>query len=119
MDARFGEVVRVRSTPETEQAGLAGLVGRVCGETQPSFSGADVIGGTADDFALEVRFDESRESRWLALDLVEFLDPHTGSADRSQAAANERGRPKTEEWQEKDLPSSGWQRFLARLRGQQ
>ena len=117
MESRFGDLVRVASTPETEQAGLAGLVGRVRGETQPSVSGVVVIGGAADDFALQVQFDERGESHWLAFDLVEFVDlkqkPRSGSPD----SPKERLRPKTEEWQEKDLPSSRWQRFVARLRG--
>jgi len=105
------------STPETERAGIAGLVGRVRGETQPSASGVEVIGrvGVADDFALQVQLDGHSESHWLALDLIEFIDPR--SAAQSPASSQPRSRPKTEEWQEKDLPSSVWKRFLARLRG--
>lgn len=110
MARTFGDLVRIVSTPETERAGLAGRVGNVAGETQPSVSGVEVIGGTGDDFALDVRFEGSGRSHWLALDLVEFVDP-------GAAGSTERIRPRTEEWQEKDLPSSGWQRFLARLRG--
>ena len=105
------------STPETERAGIAGLVGRVRGETQPSESGVAVIGraGVVDDFALQVQLDGRSESHWLTLDLIEFIDPR--SAAPSPAPSKPRSRPKTEEWQEKDLPSSRWQRFLARLRG--
>ncbi len=114
MESRFGDLVRVATTPETERAGLAGLVGRVRGETQPSVSGVAVIGGGADDFALQVQFDERGESQWLAFDLVEFVDQQRSPSPDS---SKERVRPKTEEWQEKDLPSSRWQRFVARLRG--
>lgn len=117
MEPGFGDLVRIVSTPETERAGIAGRVGRVRGETQPSASGVAVIGrvGVADDFALQVQLDGRSESHWVTLDLVEFIDPR--SAAPSPASEKPRARPKTEEWQEKDLPSSAWQRFLARLRG--
>jgi hypothetical protein len=117
MEPGFGDLVRIVSTPETERAGIAGLLGRVRGETQPSASGVAVIGrvGVADDFALQVQLDGRSESHWVTLDLVEFIDPR--SAAQSPGSEEPRARPKTEEWQKKDLPSSGWQRFLARLRG--
>jgi hypothetical protein len=117
MEPGFGDLVRIASTPETERAGIAGLVGRVRGETQPSASGVDVIGraGVADDFALQVQIDGRSESHWLTLDLLDFIDPRFESG--SPGASQPRSRPKTEEWQEKDLPSSVWQRLLARLRG--
>jgi hypothetical protein len=117
MEPGFGDLVRIAATPETERAGIAGLVGRVRGETQPSASGVPVIGraGVADDFALQVQLDGRAESHWLTLDLLEFIDPR--SAAPSPGSPQPRPRPKTEEWQEKDLPSSVWQRFLARLRG--
>jgi hypothetical protein len=116
MEPGFGDLVRIAATPETERAGIAGLVGRVRGETQPSASGVPVIGreGVADDFALQVQLDGRSESHWLTLDLLEFIDPRSAG---SPASSPPRSRPKTEEWQEKDLPSSVWQRFLARLRG--
>jgi hypothetical protein len=119
VEPRFGDLVRIVSTPETERAGLAGLVGRVRSETQPSVSGVEVIGAVADDFALQVDFDDPKGSRWLTLELVEFVDPKQKQSQRSGSTTppQERVRPKTEEWQEKDLPSSRWQRFVARLRG--
>ena len=117
MEPGFGDLVRIVSTPETERAGIAGRVGRVRGETQPSASGVEVIGRgeVADDFALQVQLDGRSESHWVTLDLVEFIDPR--SAAPSPGSPEPRSRPKTEEWQEKDLPSSVWKRFLARLRG--
>ena len=68
-----------------------------------------MIGGAADDFALEVHFEERKESRWLPLDLVQFVD--------NGAGAKGRARKETGKWQERDLPRSLWRRFLARLRG--
>ena len=117
MEPGFGELVRIVTAPETERVGIAGLVGRVRGETQPSASGVNVIAraGVPDDFALQVPIDGRSESPWLTLDLLEFIDPRSESG--SPGAPKPRSRPKTEEWQEKDLPSSVWQRLLARLRG--
>lgn len=109
MPARLGDAVRIVSTPETERAGLAGLVGNVLGETKPSASGVPVIGGAADDFALEVRFEERKESRWFSLELVQFVN--------REAGAKGWVRKETGKWQERDLPRSLWRRFLARLRG--
>jgi hypothetical protein len=64
--------VRVRSTPETERLGLAGLVGEVMGETIPSSSGvAEVIGGAAADYAINAWFEERREQYWFHPDLLE------------------------------------------------
>jgi hypothetical protein len=107
--ARFGETVRIVSTPETERAGLAGLVGSAVGETQPSASGVSVIGGAADDFALEVHFEERKESHWFPLELVQFVDQEAGTKGWA--------RKETGKWKESDLPRSLWRRFLARLRG--
>lgn len=109
MPARVADTVRIVSTPETERASLARLVGEVRGETKPSVSGVTVVGGAADDFALEVYFEERKESHWLPLELVRFVGREHGEREGS--------RKETGKWQEKDLPRSPWQRFLARLRG--
>jgi len=115
--ARFGHLVRIVSTPATEQAGLAGLVGEVLGETNPSVSGVPVIGNPEDDFALNVHFQGREESRWFTVELVEFLDHRAGATLRLDGAPKESVRPETGKWREKDLPSTRWRRFLARLRG--
>ena len=109
MPARLGEAVRIVSTPETERAGLASLVGKVRGETRPSSSGVTVIGGAADDFALEVHFEERRETLWFTLDLLQFVSQESGKREGS--------RKGTGKWEERDLPRSFWQHLMARLRG--
>jgi hypothetical protein len=116
MPARFGDRVRIVSTPATVDAGVAGLVGSVFGETKPSASGVAVIGGAADDFALNVYFDERKESRWFTLELVEFLNLDAGTTFRLDGVPKKWVRQETGEWQEKDVPLSPWQRFLARFR---
>lgn len=117
MTASFGDLVRIASTPMTQQAGIAGLVGSVCGETNPSVSGVTVIGGAQDDFALNVFCEASKESYWLTLDLVEFLDPQPGATPRLEGVAKGWVRQKTGKWRDADLPpTSLWRRLLARLR---
>jgi hypothetical protein len=66
--------VRVRATSETEELGLAGLVGEVMGETTPSSSGVDVIGGSGADYAINAWFDEKNEQYWFHPDLLEAAD---------------------------------------------
>ena len=50
----FGDNVVIRSTRETEAAGVAGRTGSVTGFTTPSVTGVEVVGGTAEDYALGV-----------------------------------------------------------------
>jgi len=109
MPARLGDSVRILSTPETERAGLAGLVGSVRGEAKPSASGMPVIGGAADDYALEIYFEERHEGYWFPLELLQFVD--------REAGAKGWVRKETGKWKESELPRSLWRRFLARLRG--
>src|SRR5215475_4770270 len=108
MKSGFGDRVRIVATPETERAGLARLAGNVLGETKPSVSGVPVIGGAGDDFALQVQLDGRGESHWFTLDLVRFVDPASEAGSVDEPKPPQRPRPRTEEWQEKDLPSSGW-----------
>lgn len=79
LDARSGHeetvaanLVRVRVTAETEQLGLAGLVGEVMGETIPSSSGvSEVVGVGDEDYAISAWFEERREQFWFAPGLLE------------------------------------------------
>lgn len=65
-------LVKVRSTPETEQLGLAGLIRAVMGETIPSSSGVnEIIGGSDEDYAINAWFEERDEQFWFAPDLLE------------------------------------------------
>ncbi len=116
MRASFGDNVRIVSTPVTQQAGVAGLLGHVFGETKPSASGVIVIGDARDDFALNVAFEGRKETYWFTLDLVEFVDHSPGSTIRLDGVPKEWVREKTGEWRETDLPwSSRWKRLLAKL----
>jgi hypothetical protein len=78
----FGDNVRIRSTPLTENLGLAGHTGCIYGETTPSVTGVEVIGEVTDDYAVNVMIEAQREQLWFAPDLVEFVDHGTGTEVR-------------------------------------
>ena len=75
----FGDNVKVRETPITQAAGIAGLVGNVYGFTTPSMTKVEVIGELKEDFAFNVFFEERDEAFWLAPDLLEFVDHAAGT----------------------------------------
>lgn len=75
----FGDSVRIRSMPETERLGYAGLEGQVFGETVPSESAVEPIVGTSEeDFALYVHFEQRDDGAWFAPELVQFLHHSEG-----------------------------------------
>ena len=65
--------VRIRSTPETEAAGVATLTGIVVGETKPSSSGAQVIGPCPGDYAIGVLIPALRQAVWLPPEQLEKI----------------------------------------------
>ncbi|HEV7571859.1 MAG TPA: hypothetical protein VGQ21_10215 [Thermoanaerobaculia bacterium] len=79
----FGDNVTIRSTPETEAAGLAGKTGSVSGFTTPSVTGVQVLGARDEDYALAVMFDDDAlPNTWFAEELVEFHDHAVGTEIR-------------------------------------
>jgi hypothetical protein len=106
--ASFGDHVRIRSTPETEAAGVAGAEGHVHGFTTPSVTGVPVIGVPTDDFALNVFFEDRGESLWFAADLVQALDHAPGSEIRLKGVPKRWVRDASGEWTEHpDPPGDG------------
>jgi hypothetical protein len=85
----FGDMVRVRPTEEAQAAGLAGLVGKVVGETMPSMSGEKGVLTPRIDYAIGVRFDEHEQTLFLPHDVLEFIDHGPGQVFRIQT---KRGR---------------------------
>ena len=80
LDDAFGDRVRVRTTPVTTAAGLAGRVGVVHGWTTPSMGYVkEVIGDPVDDVALGVYFGDAKPAVFLAPDLVELVDHQPGA----------------------------------------
>jgi len=74
----FGDSVRIRSTAETEQLGLAGRTGFVQGWTTPSVTSVPVVGIDAKDRAVSAKVEGQSDPLWLDPDLVEFVDHSAG-----------------------------------------
>ena len=75
----FADNVRIRTTPETEEAGVAGLAGEVFGWTTPSVTGVSVIGGAPDDSAINVSVTDRDEEYWFNPELIELVDVGAGA----------------------------------------
>jgi hypothetical protein len=73
--ARTTVHARIRVAPETEARQLAGRIGLVVGETRPSDSGVEVIGGAPDDAALAVLIPDLHASYWFRPELLEPVNP--------------------------------------------
>jgi hypothetical protein len=96
----FGDNVRIRSTPLTQQLRLADLVGNVHGETTPSVMGIAVIGNSAEDHAIHVFFDDRKEGFWFAPELLEFVDHAPGTEVTIDGVPKKWIRSATGEWVE-------------------
>jgi hypothetical protein len=79
----FGDNVRIAVTPATEEAGVAGRVGQVYGETTPSVTAVQVIGDAHGDYAINVFFKDRNESLWFSSELLEFVDHGPGTIVKS------------------------------------
>jgi hypothetical protein len=75
----FADEVRIRVTQETRRLGLAGRQGQVFGFTTPSVTGVAVVGSPAEDFAINVHFDDLGTAWWFSNELVEVIGPGTGT----------------------------------------
>ena len=95
----FGDRVRIRSTPLTQNLNLAALVGMVQGETTPSVTGVEVTGESTTDHAIYVFFEEREQGFWFASNLLEFVDHAPGTEIR----INEKRwvRSESGEWESK------------------
>jgi hypothetical protein len=113
----FGDRVRVRETPATQAAGLAGLVGDVYGETTPSVTGIKVIGELQEDYAMNVHFEERQGEFWFNPDDLELVDHAPGTAFALKGMDKAWVRMESGEWVEtagETKHKSLWQR-LARI----
>ena len=99
----FGDRVRIRSTPTTQSAGLAGLIGSIYGETVPSVSGVDVIGQVPDDYAVNVFVEDRQTSYWLAPEHVDFLSHDAGQEIRLSGATVSFVRRSDGSWEERPI----------------
>ena len=114
----FGDNVRVRETPVTQAAGVAGLTGPVYGETTPSVTGVEVIGESDGDYAINVHFEERGEALWLAPDLLELVDHGVGAEITIDGVGKKWTRTESGEWEESPggtKHKSLWQRLTGRV----
>jgi hypothetical protein len=114
----FGDNVRVRDTEITRAKGVAGLVGPVYGETVPSVTGADVIGETTGDYAINVYFEERDELLWFSPNLLEFVDHGAGTEITLKGVDKKWVRTENGEWEESpggEKHRSLWFRITGRL----
>jgi hypothetical protein len=104
-DITFADTVRVKATPETEAAGLAGLTGEVVGQSVPSISGASpIIGSLTEDYAVNVFFADRNEGHWFAEQLLEFVAHTPGAELRLDGVAGQWVRDADGKW---ELPADG------------
>ena len=107
----FGDNVRVRTTPETEALGIAGLTGQIYGETVPSLSGMPTVGPIPDDYAVNVMIEGHPEGLWMCPDLVEFVDHGPGITITLDGVPKKWTRSQTGEWLEESTekqPARKW-----------
>jgi len=114
----FGDNVRVREFPATQEAGLAGLIGNVHGETTPSVTNVKVIGELKEDYAANVYFEERQEGFWFTPDLLEFVDHAPGAEITLKGVDKKWVRTESGEWEE--IPSGSkhkcfWERITGAI----
>jgi len=113
----FGDNVRVRETPATKAAGIAGRAGNVHGVTQPSVSGVEILGELSGDQAIHVFFEDLKRGYWLDPGLVEFIDHSPGAAIRLQGVPKQWTRSADGEWHESGrwLAPREWWAWIRRM----
>lgn len=73
MTISFGDTVKVLSTVQTEEAGLAGKTGEILGETRPSSTGVTYFGDAKNDYVVNVEFLDINEEYWFTPELLELV----------------------------------------------
>ncbi|MGW8179091.1 MAG: hypothetical protein ACWGQW_10050 [bacterium] len=113
MNVSFSDNIRIRTTKETEVAGVAGLEGQVYGETTPSVTGVEVIGTPSADFAVNVHLEKRGEAFWFAPELVEFIDHAPGTEIRLEGVDKRWIRNEDGGWKEETIGQKkrSWWRF--------
>lgn len=107
MNITFGDNVRILSSPETDERGLAGKEGQVHGETTPSVTLVEVIGEVKNDYAINVSIDGMDSELWFAPELLELVDHAEGTETvignyravrRADGTWNESGTNTNKKW---------------------
>ena len=100
------------------ERGLAGRTGPVHGDTTPSVTHVDVIGDAKDDYAINVFFEDRKETFWFAPELLELMDHGAGTEITLKGVPKKWVRSASGEWEEvgvaaKDspMPKKPWWKF--------
>jgi hypothetical protein len=101
----FGDRIRIRVTPVTEELGLSGRTGLVYGFTMPSLTGVQVVGDRS-DCAVCIKIQGEEATRWIDPSLNEFIDHAPGMKIRVGTRSWIRGADG--EWAE-ETPAKGIQ----------
>ena len=87
MEISFGDIVKVLSSEQTEEAGLSGKTGEILGETSPSSTGVTYFGDAKDDYVVNVEFLDINEEYWFTPDLLEVVSDDSKKETTTQAKA--------------------------------
>jgi hypothetical protein len=99
----FADNIRIRVTPVTKAAGIAGALGQVMGFTTPSVTGVQVIGDVAQDYALAIMLEGRDEALWLTPELVELVDHAPGTEIRLDGVSKRSVRLASGDWIDEDV----------------
>lgn len=102
----FGNKVRIKHSPETQEKGLAGKIGDVYGQTTPSMVDFQIIGKPKDDFAVNVYFDDLQTSHWFDADLLETIDDGQGSVITLDGVDKKWTKGQDGQWIEEDTTAT-------------
>ena len=98
----FGNKVRIKGSPLTEEKGLAGKIGEVHGQTTPSMMDLEVIGTPKEDSAVNVYFDDLNTSYWFDADLLEMIDDGQGAVITLDGVNKKWNKGQNGQWIEED-----------------
>jgi hypothetical protein len=108
LTASFGDNVRICDVQLTKELGFAGLRGVVYGMTTPSITGIEIIGPSGVDYAINVHFEDRKESFWFASELVEIVDHAAGSEITLDGVNKKWIRQSDSSWEEISTSRPWW-----------
>ena len=98
----FGNKVRIKDSPLTEEKRVAGKIGEVYGQTTPSMMDIEVIGTPKKDVAVNVYFDDLNTSFWFDPDLLEAIDNGEGAVITLEGVNKKWTKGQNGQWIEED-----------------
>lgn len=104
----FGDNVRVLTTPETAERGLAGLTGQIRGVTTPSVTNVEVIGGVLENCAFAVEIQGQSAALWFSPNLLELVDHAPGTEITIKGVAKKWTRAADGSWIESKTGAPWW-----------